>query len=28
MRHPNLQIGMVFEIDKTRVLTHSPNAGH
>jgi len=26
---PNLQIGMVFEIDKgTRVLTHSPNARH
>ena len=29
MRHPNLQIGMVFEIDRgTRVLTHSPNAGY
>ena len=27
--NPNLQIGMVFEIDRgTRVLTHSPNAGH
>ena len=29
MRHPNLQIGMVFEIDRgTRVLTHSPTARH